>query len=90
MPLDISNNSSYEVVLPRNLNLNLIKPLVLSSNVKELERTKGHANQYHANTISKIQPFTRQFYKTENEFLKKINCKRIKNKKEGESLQIKD
>ena len=59
----LSNNSSYEVVCSKNLNLNLIKPLVPSTNVQKLEGPKEHVKQYHVNAISKIQTvrnFTRQ------------------------------
>lgn len=46
----------------KNLNLNLIKPLILFTNVKALEGAKEHV-KYHVNAISKIQAdssFTRQ------------------------------
>ena len=39
----------------KKLNLNLIKPLVTTTNFQELQKTKEHVKLYHRGTISKTQ-----------------------------------
>lgn len=77
--LFMEEHTTYEVIFPKIMNLNLIKSVDSTSNLQEMQRRQEHVELYHKDANSKIQTVGNS----------STNSKKKKRERWRENLQIK-